>query len=166
MKKQLMKLLAILCMFVCFMAGCSNNKSDSESEFLVDTTEMEAFAGTLATEITYDYPLADVFTEDSFDIFFNDVPDGTKGFLYLSATSSAEMVAVITCKDSDSAAQMETQISAYMDDEYKEFQKYGPKEAAKLEKRIVIRKGTLVLASVSPETDKANELIKKFLEEH
>lgn len=166
MKKIGYKVLVMVCVLACLFTGCSFSKQSNTnvSKETIDVSSLEELAGELASDIKYDYPLADVFTEDSFDIFFNEVPDGIQGFLYLSSTSSAEMVAVMYASNEDDAKAMEAQLNDYMDDEYKEFLNYGPLEAKKLEGRIVVQKDNIVVVSVSVEPEKAERIINEFLE--
>lgn len=166
MRKIVCRVFGIICATSMLFASCSFSKQSNTnvSKAAVDMNSLKELADELANDIKYDYPLAEVLTEDSFDIFFNETPEGMLGFLYLSSTSSAEMVAVMNARSEADAKAMQEQLNDYMDDEYKEFLNYGPLEAKKLERRIVVQKENILVVSVSTEPDKATKKINDFFE--
>lgn len=159
--KRLFPLLLCLCALTMTACGLSKNKYKTLSD-----GELSALADELANNIKYDFELSSVMTEESFLLYFNEVPDDVKGFLYMSTTSSAEMVAVIQTRSEEDAKAMADQLNAYMDDEYSEFLRYEPKEAEKLKERIVVRYGKCVVASVSPNPNQAHKIINEHFEDN
>lgn len=159
--KRLLPLLLCLCMLVLTACGLSKDKYKNLSD-----EELNALADELASNIKYDFGLSSVMTEESFLLYFNEVPDDVKGFLYMSTTSSAEMVAVVQTNSEEDAKAMAAQLNAYMDDEYSEFLRYEPKEAEKLKERIVVRYGKCVVASISPNPEQARKIIDEHFEDN
>lgn len=92
--------------------------------------------------------------------YFVDMSKVDESAAYLSSASTACEIAVVKCKDSTYAAEVETLFKNRAESQSKLFATYDTTEAAKLDSAIVKTAGNYVVLCVVDDTAKAEEVLK------
>lgn len=131
---------------VCFAAaGCGNQIYDiDERDFVNDLLETVAF----------DCEMMEL-QENAVDAFFT-LPEGTEAVVYMGSGAYADHAAVFEAEDVSAAGEILTEVEAYTDDLRASFEDYIPAEAAKIDRAVVLQKGScVVLCITSDDTAKS-----------
>lgn len=100
--------------------------------------------------------------DDLFSAMYPDIPesDVSDKVIYLSSGSTAEEIACFEAKDAAAADEIEKGLKARVDSQKTSFTDYVPAEVDRLDKAVIVKKGTRVYLSVSGDPDKAKEILQ------
>lgn len=151
-KKAVAMLMVILALFT---AGCTKEEK-KEREIDVHT-----LAQSLLNDISYEDELTSVEGNMFHMIYGISVEDVSEYEAYVSTGATAEEITVIKAKDEEAAKAIKDKFTERVQAQKSSFANYIPKEVDKLEKAVVYQEGVYVILSISNESEKAEEIIKK-----
>ena len=150
MKKTLLSLTLLLAFVLCACGG----KSVSD-----ETPDINQKAEALLNEIDYEDELSEI-DEDMISLLYSelDLNDVTDKKVYVSSGATAEELALFLCKDVDAARRVMSAATQRVLDQRESYEGYNPKEVLRLDSMKIMRRGNLVVLTVSSDPDKANEI--------
>jgi hypothetical protein len=156
-KKFVKVLSGILLMGVIVITSTGCKKTENIS------VDVKVLSTNLTSEITYDDELSEIDLETAKNIYELGEAEITDSSIYVSSGATAEEIAVISCKDSNSAKIVEEAFETRVENQKISFQDYVPEELKKLDKAVIIKKGNYVVFSVSNDDTKAKDIINNGL---
>lgn len=151
------KLTILLCaMIMAFgLTACGGGK---DKEVSVDINKL---AEELQAAVTSD-TLSQTASEITISTYFLNADDVESSVSYASSGSTACEIAVIQSKDSSKTGDVEKLLQSRVDGQSELFASYNEGEVAKLDKAIIKSTGAYTVLCVCDDTDKANEILKKY----
>lgn len=154
----LMQISLILMLSSCGDGTDAIDRTDAEDVEI----DIAALADILSAEIEYDDTLAKV---ESYvlDMLYDcgDFISASCG--YCASGGTSEVVAVFECKSIEYADKVVERLELYRQSMKEDFARYTPAEVSKLENAVIEAKGKYVIFSVSPDSDKAMEIINNYI---
>ncbi|MDO5424722.1 MAG: DUF4358 domain-containing protein [Eubacteriales bacterium] len=151
MKQVRYLIVALLCMLV--FAGCGKT----------ETKEITAAPSDLAKQLAEETVTSDTLTEVSADIlastYFVDMAQVESSSAYMSTGASACEAAVVKCKDSSYASDVEKLFKDRVTNQTTLYSSYNAGETKKLDAAIIKTSGQYVVLCVCDDTSKANEIL-------
>ena len=90
---------------------------------------------------------------------------GTKLQIYLGNGTYADELIVMTGKSEKDARENQQHVRKHFEDMKKSFEDYLPNEAKKIDKAVIIRCGSYLIACVTSDYEKAKDVITKAIKE-
>ena len=90
---------------------------------------------------------------------------GTKLQIYLGNGTYADELIVMTGKSEKDARENQQHVRKHFEDMKKSFEDYLPNEAKKIDKAVIIRCGSYLIACVTSDYEKAKDVITKVIKE-
>ena len=151
MRKTLLSLTSLLLAFVLCACG-STSVSD-------ETPDINEKAKAFLNDITYEDELNEI-DEDMISLLYSelDLNDVTDKKVYVSSGATAEELALFLCKDVDAAKRVMSACTQRVLDQRESYEGYNPKEVLRLDSMKVMRRGNLVVLTVSSDPEKANDI--------
>ncbi|BCJ95963.1 hypothetical protein acsn021_35320 [Anaerocolumna cellulosilytica] len=156
--KKFVKLLSgimLMGIIVITSSGCKKNENVA--------VDVKQLGTNLVTEITYEDELSEIDLDTAKNIYEVEEAEITDYSIYVSSGATAEEIAVIGCKDSNSVKIVEEAFETRVENQKTSFQDYVPEELKKLDKAVIIKKGNYVVFSVSNDDTKAKDIINNSL---
>ena len=152
MKKIIIALTVLLTFALC---ACGKSACDV-------TPDINEKAQALLTEITYEDELSEI-DEDLISLLYSDLDlnDVTDKKVYVSSGATAEELALFLCKDESAAKNVMAAATQRVLEQKESYENYIPEEVARLDKMLILRRGNLVVLTVSSDPDKANEIFTR-----
>ncbi len=154
MKKIRVGMLAVA-IGILLVTGCQKQESKPEDTGI----NMEELADSLKEEIAFHEEMKALDEKEISN--YIEVEDGAVGHMYMGSGSSADVIVIFETKDSTMSDAMEQNLELFMKDQKDAFADYMPQEASKIEDAVLVKKGNYVILCVSPESDKAEDIIEK-----
>ena len=152
MKKFLMVILAALMLLgVC---ACGSKTVDLDTQALADD---------LQKNLTFDAPLQATSAEELG--YYFEIPQDTEICGYMSNGATAEEIVVACCADASAAQTLKDNISAYLQDQTAEMEKYMPEEVARLDGALLECSGNCVVLCVASDTQAASAIVDNYVVE-
>lgn len=140
------------------MAGCSKTKDGMDENIVMDVATL---ADQLKEGITFKDDMS-LLEDDIFSMVYNiDMGDIVNKKIYLSAGATAEEIAVIEGKDSESVGRIVDGLEQKIEDQKVNFESYVPEEMKKLEDPVLVKEGNYVILCISDDNEKALDIIEK-----
>lgn len=140
------------------MAGCSKTKDGTDENIVMDVATL---ADQLKEGITFKDDMS-LLEDDIFSMVYNiDMGDIVNKKIYLSAGATAEEIAVIEGKDSESVGRIVDGLEQKIEDQKVNFESYMPEEMKKLEDPVLVKEGNYVILCISDDNEKALDIIEK-----
>lgn len=140
------------------MAGCSKTKDGTDENIVMDVATL---ADQLKEGITFKDDMS-LLEDDIFSMVYNiDMGDIVNKKIYLSAGATAEEIAVIEGKDSESVGRIVDGLEQKIEDQKVNFESYVPEEMKKLEDPVLVKEGNYVILCISDDNEKALDIIEK-----
>lgn len=140
------------------MAGCSKTKDGTDEKIVMDVATL---ADQLKEGITFKDDMS-LLEDDIFSMVYNiDMGDIVNKKIYLSAGATAEEIAVIEGKDSESVGRIVDGLEQKIEDQKVNFESYVPEEMKKLEDPVLVKEGNYVILCISDDNEKALDIIEK-----
>ena len=150
------KFTAIICtaILALSMTGCGGK----EKEVTIDTTKL---AEELQEAVTSD-TLSETASDMLSSIYFFE--DGTieSGTAYASSGATACEIAVVKSKEEKNTENVENLFQTRVDNQSSLYASYNEGEVEKLDHAIIESAGSYTVLCVCDDTDKANEILKKY----
>ena len=153
MKRFFIFALAAMMMVLC-LAGCGGEEKYVSFDDLYNslTTQIDFSASKMQkqSEAALDnYYYIDPATLESYAIYMSDY-----------STGNADEIAMFQVKESDQVTAVKTLINERINDLKVRYEDYKPEEMSKLENAVVIEDGNYLFVVISPDNDKAREIVE------
>ncbi len=125
-----------------------------QKELTLDTA---AFSAAVQENVQFDSTLA--LAEESVAQTMFTLPEGVQVELYIGSGSSADELAIFTCKDSAQAKETAEAVNAHLSDLKSAFEDYLPAEADKVNNAVLAEKGKYVVLCITSDYIKAASVI-------
>lgn len=140
------------------MAACSKTKDGTDENIVMDVATL---ADQIKEGITFKDDMS-LLEDDIFSMVYNiDMGDIVNKKIYLSAGATAEEIAVIEGKDSESVGRIVDGLEQKIEDQKVNFESYMPEEMKKLEDPVLVKEGNYVILCISDDNEKALDIIEK-----
>lgn len=127
------------------------------------TLDEEALANKLLENVEFDCTMYQV-QDDSISDFLT-IDNTEKQIMYMGNGAYADSVGIFTLADEAAAVEAESAVGEYLSDLKDSFQDYLPDEAAEIEAAATVRKGRYVVFCISPDSEKALNIIEESITE-
>jgi hypothetical protein len=146
-------------------ADDADPKADVVTEEMINITlDIDVLAEELFSRIEYDDTLEKV--EDFVvDMLYNCSENVTASAGYCASGGTAEAVAVFECETAENADAVIEKLNVYKASMAEDFTRYTPGEVEKLNGAKIVQVGRYVIFSVSPNPDKAADIINEHIEQ-
>ena len=122
--------------------------------------DTQALADELQKSVAFDSTMQAASAEELG--YYFEIPENTDICGYMSNGATAEEIIVARCADASAAQALETGISAYLQDQTAEMEKYMPEEVARLNGAILERNENCVVLCVTSDADNAKTIIDGY----
>lgn len=153
MKKGKILSVVILMTVIGAFTGCADKKNEN--------IDVVSLANQLKDGITFQDEMSELDDELFSMVYFIEESDIVNKKIYLSSGATAEEIAVIEGKDSESADRIEEGLNQRIEDEKANFESYIPEEMKKLEEAVLVKRGNCVILCISDDNKKALEIINQ-----
>ena len=154
MKKLIPFLLALCCLIFCACASKPKEKAAVPAP--------EALADELLASGAFSEKLGavdDVVARTMYVLTEDEVPSIR---LYSSSGAVSEEIAIFPCADETAAGKALTECSARLELQKRLYADYKPEEVPKLEKALVVQRGSTVVLCVAADAGKAKAVLDKY----
>ena len=122
--------------------------------------DVQALADELQKNVAFDSTMQVVSAEELG--YYFEIPANTDICGYMSNGATAEEIVVAHCSDAAAAQTLESGISAYLQDQTAEMEKYMPEEVARLSGAILERNENCVVLCVTSDANNAKTIIDSY----
>ena len=153
MKKTLLSLILLLA----FTLTACGARSTADT-----TPDINEKAQALLTEIDYEDELNEI-DDDMISLLYTDLDlnDVTDKKVYVSSGATAEELALFLCKDETAAKRVMTAAQKRVMEQRDSYENYMPQEVLRIDLMKIIRRGNLVVLTISSYPDKAEEIFTR-----
>lgn len=154
MKKLIPLLAALCCLLLCACASQPKEKAP--------IPEPEALAAELLGSGAFTQELSAVDNAIGCQLYALEESDAPKMRFYCSSSAGAEEIAILPCADDAAAAKAKTECNNRLEQQRMLMKDYKPEEMPKLEKALVLQRGSTVVLCVAADVDKAKAVLDKY----
>lgn len=150
--------------------GKQNTADTTKTEKVYDnsknagkTLDVNALVQTVEKEVQFESKLEKL--DDSVASGMVKTASGTELQIYLGNGTYADELIVMTGKSEKDAKENQQYVKKHFEDMKKSFEDYLPKEAKKIEKAVIIRCGSYLIACITSDYENAKDVITKAIKE-
>ena len=162
--KQRILALALGLLTVLTLAGCGADRSVQAPAANMEALQQAMLAADSSLPEMRSISSADPDAEKNFPYLSDFSYDKLVGFLLsFSTTGTADELAVIQVKDQADASEAKSSLERHRQDRLNLFQTYGPKEAARVEKGLVIQSGPYAILIICDDADSVKATFDDYI---
>lgn len=128
-----------------------------------NAVDIKALANALLKEVKYDTDLQKMDAAVSEGMV--DLQDGSVLEMHMGDGTCSDELLIVTSANDKLAKKDQTAVENHLKDMKKSFADYIPEQAEKIEKAVIVRCGSYVVACVTNDADHAKEIIVKAFQE-
>ena len=141
-----------------------NTSNTAKTEKVYDNSKnVDALVQKVQKEVQFESDLEKL--DDSVANGMVKTATGTKLQIYLGNGTYADELIVMTGKSEKDARENQQHVRKHFEDMKKSFEDYLPNEAKKIDKAVIIRCGSYLIACVTSDYEKAKDVITKAIKE-
>lgn len=145
--------------FICFISITFLSMTSCNQEKIKDI-DVKELGKSLLSNITYEDELTEIDQDIANTIYdFTDIHILNSVF-YIGSGATAEEIVVLKCENAEQATKAKEKLETRITEQKESFQNYVPEELKKLDKSVLIIKGSYTILSISNTDTKAKEIIE------
>ena len=158
--KKLVLLLLTITLLAAALISCDKETGGTNVQEI--TIDIGVLAERLASDIKYDDSMSKV--EDYvLEMLYDCADESLDSVGYCASGGTSEAVAVFACEDEEKAATVAQKLETFRKSMAEDYVRYTVGEVDKLTNAVVETKGKYTIFCVSPDSDRAKEIINEYV---